>query len=170
MNPDRVLIGGEESDEGDKAVNTIANIYREWLPENKIILTNLWSSELSKLASNAFLAQRISSINSLSALCEKSGADIDEVSAAVGMDSRIGDKFLKVSIGFGGSCFKKDILNLVYLCRYYSLDEVAEYWLQVLKINDFQKTRFSENVINELDNNVNNKTILYWVGHLKRHK
>ena len=159
MNPDRVLIGGEESEEGDKVVNIIANIYREWLPENKIILTNLWSSELSKLASNTFLAQRISSINSLSALCEKSGADIDEVSAAVGMDSRIGDKFLKVSIGFGGSCFKKDILNLVYLCRYYSLDEVAEYWLQVLKINDFQKTRFSENVINELDNDVNDKTI-----------
>ena len=164
MNPDRVLIGGEESEEGDKAVNTIANIYREWLPENKIILTNLWSSELSKLASNAFLAQRISSINSLSALCEKSGADIDEVSSAVGMDSRIGDKFLKVSIGFGGSCFKKDILNLVYLCRHYSLDEVAEYWLQILKINDFQKTRFSENVINELDNNVKNKiiSILGW--------
>ncbi len=164
MNPDRVLIGGEQSKEGHIAVNTIADIYRQWLPENKIILTNLWSSELTKLASNAFLAQRISSINSLSALCEKSGADIDEVSSAVGMDSRIGDKFLKVSIGFGGSCFKKDILNLVYLCRYYSLDEVAEYWHQILKINDFQKKRFSKNVIDELGNNINNKiiSILGW--------
>ena len=164
MNPDRVLIGGEQSKEGEMAVNTIANIYRQWLPNNKIILTNLWSSELSKLASNAFLAQRISSINSLSALCEKSGADIDEVSLAVGMDSRIGDKFLKVSIGFGGSCFKKDILNLVYLCRYYNLNEVAEYWHQILKINDFQKKRFSENVIDELGNNINNKiiSILGW--------
>ncbi len=146
MNPDRVLIGGEESREGFEAVNTIANIYKQWLPNNKIILTNLWSSELSKLASNAFLAQRISSINSLSALCEKTGAKINEVSKSVGMDSRIGSKFLQSSVGFGGSCFKKDILNLVYLCQYFNLPEVAEYWHNVLKINEYQKERFFDKI------------------------
>ncbi len=155
MNPDRVLIGGEQSEEGHKAVNTIADIYRQWLPENKIILTNLWSSELSKLASNAFLAQRISSINSLSALCEKTGAKIDEVSKSVGMDSRIGSKFLQPSVGFGGSCFKKDILNLVYLSRYYGLQEIAEYWESVLKINDYQKSRFYDKIQNTLSKTEN---------------
>ena len=150
MNPDRVLIGGEESREGFEAVNTIANIYKQWLPNNKIILTNLWSSELSKLASNAFLAQRISSINSLSALCERTGAKIDEVSKSVGMDSRIGSKFLQSSVGFGGSCFKKDILNLVYLCQYFNLPEVAEYWHNVLKINEYQKERFFDKINNSL--------------------
>ena len=164
LNPDRVLIGGEKTIEGNKAVNIIADIYKEWIPENKIIKTNIWSSELSKLASNAFLAQRISSINSLSALCEKTGAKIDEVAKAVGMDSRIGSKFLKSSVGFGGSCFKKDILNLVYLCKYFKLDEVAEYWENVIKINDFQKQRFSFKIIESLKE-VKNKprvSILGW--------
>ena len=164
INPDRVLIGGEKTIEGNKAVNIIVDIYKEWIPENKIIKTNIWSSELSKLASNAFLAQRISSINSLSALCEKTGAKIDEVAKAVGMDSRIGSKFLKSSVGFGGSCFKKDILNLVYLCRYFKLDEVAEYWENVIKINDFQKQRFSFKIIESLKE-VKNKprvSILGW--------
>ena len=164
INPDRVLIGGEKTIEGNKAVNIIADIYKEWIPENKIIKTNIWSSELSKLASNAFLAQRISSINSLSALCEKTGAKIDEVAKAVGMDSRIGSKFLKSSVGFGGSCFKKDILNLVYLCKYFKLDEVAEYWENVIKINDFQKQRFSFKIIESLKE-VENKarvSILGW--------
>ena len=146
MNPDRVLIGGDSSEDGEEAANIVANIYKEWIPEDKIILTNLWSSELSKLASNAFLAQRISSINSLSALCEKTGAKINQVSTSVGMDSRIGSKFLQSSVGFGGSCFKKDILNLVYLSRYYNLPEVAEYWENVLKINEFQKERFAKKI------------------------
>ena len=150
VNPDRVLIGGEETNEGSRAMNIIADIYREWIPEDKIVMTNTWSSELSKLASNSFLAQRISSINSLSALCEKTGAKIDEVAEAVGMDSRIGPKFLKASVGFGGSCFKKDILNLVYLCKYFELSEVADYWENVLKINDFQKRRFSRKIIDTL--------------------
>tara|TARA_B100000963_G_scaffold361526_1_gene397446 strand:+ start:4499 stop:5875 length:1377 start_codon:yes stop_codon:yes gene_type:complete len=159
INPDRVLIGGEDSDEGTNAINLIANIYREWIPEDKIITTNTWSSELSKLASNSFLAQRISSINSLSALCEKTGAKIDEVAEAVGMDSRIGSKFLKASVGFGGSCFKKDILNLVYLCKYYDLIEVADYWENILKINDFQKKRLSSKIIDKLKGIQNNSTI-----------
>lgn len=146
MNPDRVLIGGDSSKDGEEAANIVANIYKEWIPEDKIILTNLWSSELSKLASNAFLAQRISSINSLSALCEKTGAKINQVSKSVGMDSRIGSKFLQSSVGFGGSCFKKDVLNLVYLSRYYNLPEVAEYWENVLKINEFQKERFAKKI------------------------
>ena len=147
INPDRVLIGGEKTSEGEKAVNIIADIYKNWVPENRIIKTNIWSSELSKLASNAFLAQRISSVNSLSALCEKTGGKIDEVSTAIGMDTRIGSKFLKSSVGFGGSCFKKDILNLVYLCKYFDLEEVAQYWENVIKINDFQKRRFSKKII-----------------------
>ncbi len=159
LSPDRVLIGCDGTPSGIKASNRIFSIYNNWISDEKILTTNLWSSELSKLASNAFLAQRISSINSLSALCEESGANIEEVSSAVGMDSRIGNKFLKVSVGFGGSCFKKDILNLVYLCRYYKLEEVAEYWIQVLKINDFQKNRFYKRVIKELNNNISDKVI-----------
>ncbi len=158
-NPDRVLIGGENTSDGKIAINKIADIYKSWVPEEKIIMTNTWSSELSKLASNSFLAQRISSINSLSALCEKTGAKIDEVAEAVGMDSRIGSKFLKASVGFGGSCFKKDILNLVYLCKHFKLFEVAEYWENVLKINDFQKKRFSHKIINTLKKIKENPTI-----------
>ena len=133
---DRVLIGGDETESGKAAVAALVSIYSNWIPKEKILTTNVWSSELSKLASNAMLAQRISSINSLSALCEETGANIDEVSKAIGMDSRIGSKFLKASVGFGGSCFQKDILNLVYLCRHFDLDEVAEYWHRVVKIND----------------------------------
>jgi UDPglucose 6-dehydrogenase len=160
--PDRVLIGGDKSKTGQEAVQKLVSIYKNWIPDEKIITTNLWSSELSKLVANAFLAQRISSVNSISALCEKTGADIVEVSKAIGMDSRIGSKFLNASIGFGGSCFQKDILNLVYLCRSYGLNTVAEYWEGV--INDYQKNRFASIIIKSLFNTVNNKkiTILGW--------
>ena len=136
------------------AIKSLVNIYKQWIPESKILTTNIWSSELSKLASNAMLAQRISSINSLSALCEKTEADIDEVSRAIGMDNRIGKEFLKVSVGFGGSCFQKDILNLVYLCQNYGLNEVAEYWHQVIKINDYQKNRFAKKIIKNIKGDV----------------
>ncbi len=157
--PDRILVGSDETPSGKMASKVIVDIYKHWVPENKIITTNLWSSELSKLASNAFLAQRISSINSLSALCDESGANIKEVSRAIGSDSRIGDKFLEASVGFGGSCFKKDILNLVYLCKFYGLNEVAEYWHQVIKINQFQKERFSQRILTILDSDISNQTI-----------
>ena len=157
---DRVLIGGDETDSGQRAIQELVNIYAQWIPREKILTTNVWSSELSKLASNAMLAQRISSINSLSALCEKTGADIRELSKAIGMDHRIGSKFLKASVGFGGSCFKKDILNLVYLCKYYGLVEVAEYWHQVVKINDYQKERFAQNIIEQFDKKQKQKKIV----------
>ena len=164
LNADRVLIGGDETESGKKAINSLVSIYNSWLPKERILTTNVWSSELSKLAANAMLAQRISSVNSLSALCEKTGANIEELSKAIGMDSRIGPKFLKASVGFGGSCFQKDILNLVYLCKYYGLDEVAEYWHQVVKINDYQKQRFAKNIIEGLNGTVNKKkiTIFGW--------
>ena len=151
---DRVLIGGDSTETGQKAIKSLVNIYKQWIPESKILTTNIWSSELSKLASNAMLAQRISSINSLSALCEKTEADIDEVSRAIGMDNRIGKEFLKVSVGFGGSCFQKDILNLVYLCQNYGLNEVADYWHQVIKINDYQKNRFAKKIIKNIKGDV----------------
>ncbi|MGB1444356.1 MAG: nucleotide sugar dehydrogenase [Flavobacteriaceae bacterium] len=144
---DRVLIGGEDTPSGKVAVDALVSIYKRWIPEDKIITTNVWSSELSKLASNAMLAQRISSINSLSALCEETGASIEEVAKAIGMDHRIGNKFLNVSVGFGGSCFQKDILNLVYLCQTYGLNEVANYWLQVIEINNYQKNRFAHRIL-----------------------
>ena len=156
---DRVLIGGDATPSGQEAVASLIEIYTQWIPKEKILRTNVWSSELAKLASNAMLAQRISSINSLSALCEKTGADINELSQAIGMDHRIGSKFLKASVGFGGSCFQKDILNLVYLSKYYGLDEVAEYWHQVVKINDYQKIRFANTIIKFLHNDSTNKTI-----------
>ena len=159
LNPDRVLIGGENSKTGNEAINKLVQIYKKWIPERKIITTNIWSSELSKLASNAMLAQRISSINSLSALCEQTGADILEVSNAIGMDKRIGKDFLEPSVGFGGSCFQKDILNLVYLCKYYGLDEAAEYWLQIVKINDYQKDRFTQKIIDYLNKDLTGKQI-----------
>ena len=164
LNPDRVLIGGDETESGKKGVDTLVSIYNSWLPKERILTTNVWSSELSKLAANAMLAQRVSSINSLSALCEKTGANIDELSKAIGMDSRIGPKFLKASVGFGGSCFQKDILNLVYLSRYYGLEEVANYWHQVVKINEYQRTRFAIKIIEGLNGTVNQKkiTILGW--------
>jgi UDPglucose 6-dehydrogenase len=161
---DRVLIGGDSTKSGQEAVNKLMKIYLNWIPKEKILTTNVWSSELTKLASNAMLAQRISSINSLSALCEKTGADIDEVSMGIGMDHRIGSKFLKVSVGFGGSCFQKDILNLVYLCRHYGLEETAEYWHQVVKINDYQKKRFAKKIVSSLDGSLKDKkvSILGW--------
>ena len=161
---DRVLIGGDETESGQKAVQSLVEIYANWIPKEKILTTNVWSSELAKLASNAMLAQRISSINSLSALCEKTDANIDELSKAIGMDHRIGPHFLKASVGFGGSCFQKDILNLVYLCKYYGLDEVAEYWHQVVKINDYQKNRFSQKIIDHFGGDLTGKriTILGW--------
>ena len=158
-NPDRVLIGGKESVSGQKAVQTIVEIYAQWVPRDRIITTNLWSSELSKLAANAFLAQRVSSINAISALCEKTGADVNEVAHAIGRDSRIGPRFLRASIGFGGSCFRKDILNLVYLCEYYSLGEVASYWEQVIRMNDHQQARFVSNMVSSMFNTVAGKRI-----------
>lgn len=157
--PDRVLIGGTEDAEGREAVEVVAGIYTHWVPREKIITTSLWSSELTKLVANAFLAQRISSINSISALCEKTGADIDQVSHAVGRDRRIGERFLKSSIGFGGSCFKKDILNLVYLCDHYGLPEVARYWESVVLINDYQARRFVENMVEAMFNTATEKKI-----------
>ena len=145
--PDRVLIGGDNTIEGKRAINSLVEIYSSWVPKENILTTNLWSSELSKLTANAFLAQRISSINSLSELCEVTGADIEEVSKAIGMDSRIGSSFLKTSVGFGGSCFQKDILNLVYIARSEGLDKVADYWEQILIINQHQRDRFSNKII-----------------------
>ena len=154
-NPDRVLIGGDD----ENAISLLTKIYLNWVPAHKIIKTNLWSSELSKLTSNAFLAQRISSINSISALCEETGADINQVKNAVGMDTRIGHKFLKAGPGFGGSCFQKDILNLVYLCEYYKLDTVANYWQGVVDINNWQKSRISKLIVDNLFGNVSGKKI-----------
>ncbi|KAF0451237.1 nucleotide sugar dehydrogenase [Gigaspora margarita] len=157
--PDRVLIGGLQTPEGYKAQQALAKIYEQWVPKDKIITTNLWSSELSKLAANALLAQRISSINALSAICEATGADIDEVAYACGRDSRIGPRFLKASVGFGGSCFQKDILNLVYLSEQLNLPEVAAYWKQVVDLNEYQKKRFVSRIIKTLFNTITNKRI-----------
>lgn len=157
--PDRVLIGGDSTKEGQLAVDQLVSIYENWVPREKIIATNVWSSELSKLTANAFLAQRISSINAISALCEATGANVDEVAHAIGTDDRIGPKFLKASVGFGGSCFKKDILNLAYMCEHYGLQEVADYWNSVIEMNDYQKKRFSANVLSHLFNTVSHKKI-----------
>jgi len=157
QNPDRVLIGGENQE----AIQALVNIYATWVPQENIITTNLWSSELSKLVANAFLAQRVSSINAISELCEVTGADVNEVAYAIGKDSRIGSKFLKASVGFGGSCFQKDILNLVYIARTYNLHKVADYWEQVIIMNDHQKERFSDNIIKTLYNTVNGKNIAF---------
>lgn len=158
-NPDRVLIGGERTPGGQAAMQVLVDVYARWVPRDRIITTNLWSSELSKLVANAFLAQRISSINSISALCEATGADVDEVANAIGKDSRIGAKFLKASVGFGGSCFQKDILNLVYLCDHFGLPEVAAYWESVVKMNDWQKHRFATKIVRVLFNSVSEKKI-----------
>jgi UDPglucose 6-dehydrogenase len=157
--PDRVLVGSRETPEGVRARRAIVDIYATWVPRERIIESNLWSSELSKLTANAFLAQRISSINSISALCERTEADIDEVAYAIGTDSRIGPRFLKASVGFGGSCFRKDILNLVYICRSYGLDEVADYWESVVRINEWQQTRFVRTILANLFNTVAGKRI-----------
>jgi len=158
-NPDRILIGGETTPEGQAAIDTLVSVYANWVPRENILTTNLWSSELSKLVANAFLAQRISSINSISALCEVTGADVDEVANAIGTDSRIGPKFLKASVGFGGSCFQKDVLNLCYLCAHFGLSEVAAYWQQVIDMNDWQRSRFAQKIISTLFNTVVGKRI-----------
>ncbi|MCK9362218.1 MAG: nucleotide sugar dehydrogenase [Syntrophales bacterium] len=158
-NPDRVLIGSRETKEGLKARGILADIFAHWVPRERILTSNIWSSELSKLVANAFLAQRISSINTISALCEKAEANVVEVSRAVGMDSRIGSKFLNASIGFGGSCFRKDILNLVYLCRNYGLNEVADYWEMVIRINDYQQERFIQGMLGAMFNTLAGKKI-----------
>lgn len=161
LNPDRILIGGDETVEGQKAIQSLVDVYSNWVAPEKILTTNVWSSELSKLTANAFLAQRISSINALSELCEKTGANVNEVAKAIGMDSRIGPKFLKASVGFGGSCFQKDILNLVYIAKSYGLNEVADYWEQVIIMNDHQKKRFSNKIVQTLYNTVADKKITF---------
>lgn len=162
QNADRVLIGSEDDEAGKMAEQALSDIYAHWIPRERILTTRIWSSELSKLTANAFLAQRVSSINAISALCEQTGADVDEVAHAIGMDSRIGPKFLKASVGFGGSCFQKDILNLVYLCRHFNLPEVANYWEQVVKLNDYQKHRFAKQIIDSLFNTVSGKKITFF--------
>ena len=162
INPDRVLIGGDPTSEGQQAIDSLVEIYSNWVSKDKILKTNVWSSELSKLTANAFLAQRVSSINALSELCEKTGANVNEVAKAIGMDSRIGSKFLKASVGFGGSCFQKDILNLVYISKTFGLNEVADYWEQVIIMNDHQKRRFSKNIVQSLYNTVAGKKITFF--------
>lgn len=161
INPDRVLIGGDyHTESGKKAIDSLANIYQKWITVDKIITTNIWSSELSKLTANAFLAQRISSINAMSAICEATEANIDEVAYAIGKDTRIGEKFLKASVGFGGSCFQKDILNLVYIAKSFGLNEVADYWEQVILMNDYQKRRFAQKIVQKMFNTVSGKKIV----------
>tara|TARA_B100001146_G_C16191459_1_gene439330 strand:- start:555 stop:1964 length:1410 start_codon:yes stop_codon:yes gene_type:complete len=162
LKADRVLIGGDDTKSGQEAKDTLSSIYEHWLPKERILQTNVWSSELSKLVANAFLAQRVSSINAISALCERTDANVAEVSRAIGTDSRIGPKFLNASVGFGGSCFQKDILNLVYISRSFGLTEVADYWEQVIIMNDYQKRRFAENIISTLYNTVSGKKIVFF--------
>jgi len=160
--PDRVLIGGDNhTEDGQKAIDALVEVYANWVPKDKILTTNVWSSELSKLTANAFLAQRVSSINAMSELCERTGANVNEVAKAIGMDSRIGPKFLKASVGFGGSCFQKDILNLVYISKSFGLHQVADYWEQVIIMNDHQKRRFANNIVQTLYNTVADKKIAF---------
>jgi UDPglucose 6-dehydrogenase len=159
MEPSRVLIGGDQDPAGLAAINALVRVYQHWVPNQNIITTNLWSSELSKLVANAFLAQRVSSINSITALCEETDADIDEIARAIGSDPRIGNKFLKASVGYGGSCFQKDILNLVYICESFGLDEVAQYWHQVVLMNDYQKRRFAHKMVERMFNTITGKKI-----------
>jgi UDPglucose 6-dehydrogenase len=168
-NPDRVLIGGRESPSGQKAVQALVDIYAHWIPSESIITTNLWSSELSKLVANAFLAQRISSINAIANLCEKTEADVTEVANAIGADSRIGASFLRASVGFGGSCFRKDILNLVYLCEYYGLPEVAAYWEQVVTMNEYQKENFVAKMVTTMFNTIASKRVALFGVAFKAH-
>merc|ERR1711959_790432 len=157
--PSRELIGGKQTPEGLAAIQKLVDVYAYWVPQERIITTNLWSSELSKLVANAFLAQRVSSINSVARLCEQTGADVREVSRAIGSDARIGPKFLTASVGFGGSCFQKDILNLVYICEHFGLHDVAAYWQQVVDMNEYQKKSFTTRIIHTLFNTVTNKKI-----------
>jgi UDPglucose 6-dehydrogenase len=169
QSPDRVLIGGRDTPSAQRAVQALVDIYAHWVRRENIITTNLWSSELSKLAANAFLAQRVSSINAISALCERTGADVNEVAHAIGLDNRIGPRFLKSSVGFGGSCFRKDILNLVYLCQYYGLNETADYWEQVVTMNDYQQARFVSNMVSAMFNTVAGKRIALLGAAFKAH-
>jgi UDPglucose 6-dehydrogenase len=169
QSPDRVLIGGRQTSSGRKAVQAIVDIYAHWVPRENIITTNLWSSELSKLAANAFLAQRVSSINAIANLCERTGADVTEVGHAIGTDSRVGPRFLRASVGLGGSCFKKDILNLVYLCEFYGLKEVAEYWEQVVKMNDYQQASFVSKMVTAMFNTIANKRVAVFGAAFKAH-
>lgn len=162
FSPDRILIGGDNSPEGEEAIQSLVEVYANWVPKAKILTTNVWSSELSKLTANAFLAQRVSSINAISELCENTGADVNEVAKAIGMDSRIGSKFLNSSVGFGGSCFQKDILNLIYIAKSYGLNEVAHYWEQVIIMNDHQKRRFAHKIVSTLYNTVSGKKITFF--------
>lgn len=162
LHADRVLIGGDTTPEGQEAIQALVDVYAHWIPRERILTTNVWSSELSKLTANAFLAQRVSSINAISELCEVTGADVNEVARAIGADSRIGPKFLKASVGFGGSCFQKDILNMVYISRSYGLHAVADYWEQVIIMNDHQKARFAKNIIKALYNTVSGKKITFF--------
>ncbi len=157
--PDRVLIGSKDTPSGIVARDTLMDIYLHWVPKERLVTTNLWSSELSKLVSNAFLAQRISSINTIASLCEVTGADVTEVSRAIGMDSRIGSKFLNAGPGFGGSCFRKDILNLVYLCEYYQLNEIGAFWEQVVSLNDFQMERYVKRILQAMFNTLVGKKL-----------
>jgi hypothetical protein len=157
--PERVLIGAESSEEGAKASEALANLYRQWVPAAKVLVSDLWSAELSKLTANAFLAQRISSINSISALCEVTGADVSEVAYAIGIDTRIGRKHLQASVGFGGACYETHLRNLVYLCRHYRLFEVAAYWESVIKMNDWQKRRFATKIVASMFNTVSGKKL-----------
>lgn len=157
--PSRVLIGGEQTPDGLKAISTLVSVYANWVPREQILTTNLWSSELSKLVANAYLAQRVSSINSITALCEATDADVEEISRAIGSDPRIGNKFLKASVGYGGSCFQKDILNLVYICESFGLKEVADYWHQVVLMNDYQKRRFANKMVHAMFNTITGKKI-----------
>lgn len=159
LHPARVLIGGEQTPDGLQAISKLVDVYANWVPREQILTTNLWSSELSKLVANAYLAQRVSSINSITALCEETDADIDEISRAIGSDPRIGSKFLKASVGYGGSCFQKDILNLVYICDTFGLKEVSDYWHQVVLMNDYQKRRFANKMVNAMFNTVTGKKI-----------
>jgi UDPglucose 6-dehydrogenase len=161
LSPDRVLIGGDSTPAGQNAIEALIAVYANWVPRERILKTNVWSSELSKLVANAFLAQRVSSINAISELCEKTEANVNEVAKAIGMDSRIGSKFLKASVGFGGSCFQKDILNLVYISKAFGLNKVADYWEQVIIMNDHQKRRFSKNIVQTLYNTVSGKKITF---------
>ena len=159
IEPDRVLIGGPQTESGFAAINEVVDIYAAWVEREKILTTNVWSAELTKLAANAFLAQRVSSINAIAGLCEATGADVDEVAKVVGADSRIGPKFLKAGPGFGGSCFKKDVLNLVYLCESFGLHTAAEYWMGVIKMNDHQQERIVSRLFKEMFNTLANKKI-----------
>jgi UDPglucose 6-dehydrogenase len=152
--PDRVLIGSAATPSGHRAAQTLASLYSAWVPRARILETNAWSSELAKLVANAMLAQRISSINSISAICEKTGAEVDQVAKAIGLDVRIGPQFLKAGLGFGGSCFRKDIANLAYMAESLGLDDVAHYWRQVNVMNERQCDRFSRKIIDRFEGNL----------------